>query len=113
MEYYCSNNSAYNITLSCDCIDGACTKPIEGCSGADINKDGIVNDLDLSILAGNWQQNCSSYNYCSGADINKDGKVNDLDLATLAGNWQRSDCYPPTGFIQGVVDFFRRLFGLG
>ena len=47
----------------------------------DINHDGCVNGLDLSILLGSWGP-CT----CP-ADINNDGIVDRLDLSIVLGNW--------------------------
>lgn len=46
----------------------------------DINQDGAVNILDLSIMASNWGN-------AGTGDINNDGQVNLLDLSVLASNW--------------------------
>ena len=48
----------------------------------DINQDGQVDGLDLSILLGSWGA-CSG---CPG-DISGDGQVDGLDLSILLGNW--------------------------
>jgi hypothetical protein len=50
-------------------------------SDADLNKDGTVNILDLSVLLSNY--NTSN----AVADINKDGTVNILDLSILLSNY--------------------------
>ena len=55
---------------------------------ADANRDGLVTDLDVSLLATHWQQ-------VSGAmpadgDFTGDGKVDDLDVSILAGNWRKT-----------------------
>ncbi|MCX7425304.1 MAG: PEP-CTERM sorting domain-containing protein [Planctomycetia bacterium] len=54
----------------------------------DANDDGIVDDLDASILAANWQVERGE-NYWSWAwgDFNGDGKVNDADAAIMAAHW--------------------------
>lgn len=51
--------------------------------GGDLNGDGVVNFLDVSILASDWNQ---PWNYPGGvwADVNLDGAVNFLDLSILA-----------------------------
>jgi hypothetical protein len=51
---------------------------------ADINADGSINVLDLSILASKYGQTGSSL---GRADINADGTVNVLDLSILASNY--------------------------
>jgi unsaturated chondroitin disaccharide hydrolase len=53
--------------------------------GVDLNADGIVNGLDLAILAVWWQHNgCSN---CGGADLTGDGDVDWKDLGQMRGNW--------------------------
>jgi hypothetical protein len=47
----------------------------------DLNGDGQINALDLSILLSNWNTTNAV------ADINKDGIVNVLDLSTLLSQW--------------------------
>jgi len=56
---------------------------IQNCPG-DINGDGHVNLLDLSLLARHWH-NIPTYD--PRADINMDGSVDLLDLGILAQNW--------------------------
>jgi hypothetical protein len=51
----------------------------------DVNGDGVVNGLDLAILAANWLQTVPPAN--PQADVNGDGVVNGLDLGILAANW--------------------------
>jgi peptidoglycan/xylan/chitin deacetylase (PgdA/CDA1 family) len=50
----------------------------------DVNGDNLVNALDLSILATNW--NHTGVTRAQG-DLNGDGVVNALDLSILATNW--------------------------
>lgn len=47
----------------------------------DINQDGIVNSIDLSILVSNWNGSDST------SDLNQDGVVDSIDLSLLVGNW--------------------------
>lgn len=51
------------------------------CALGDLNGDGIVNAVDLSILLGAWGSDDLV------ADINGDGVVNSTDLALLLGGW--------------------------
>jgi hypothetical protein len=48
----------------------------------DANHDGVVDYLDLSLLAGTWQSSIDLR-----ADFNADGVVNYLDLSILAANY--------------------------
>lgn len=86
------------------------------CNRADINRDGTVDGIDLTILADNWlKSSCgitySSFNWwgntenlqtswCNQADINRDGKVDTTDLVTLSNNWRSTGCKPvcPIGY---------------
>jgi hypothetical protein len=49
----------------------------------DVNNDGVVNGLDISLIASHWLQ--------SGAgvvgDANSDGVVNGLDISVVASHW--------------------------
>jgi hypothetical protein len=47
----------------------------------DINQDGIVNAIDLSLLVSRWNTNDPD------ADLNNDGTVNAIDLSLLVSNW--------------------------
>ena len=60
---------------------------IQGFILGDLNSDGIVDGLDLTALAGNWDG--TDLNYWEG-DINNDGTVDGLDLTALAANWDES-----------------------
>jgi hypothetical protein len=78
------------------CWTGALPPPVK-CGGADLNKNGTVNMLDLAILAKYWlNTNCFAFNNCEGADLqpqgNPDGDVDLFDLDTLADNWLNTNC---------------------
>ena len=47
----------------------------------DLNQDGIVDSIDLSILVSNWNTADPT------SDINNDGIVDSLDLSILVSNW--------------------------
>ena len=51
----------------------------------DANDDGVVNDLDASILGAHWQMQ-SGATWADG-DFNGDQKVDDRDAAILAAHW--------------------------
>ena len=51
----------------------------------DANSDGVVDSLDASILASNWQGTNKGWGQ---GDFNGDGKVDDVDATILASNWQ-------------------------
>jgi len=77
------------------------------CDGTDINKDGVVDGLDTSILSQNYgRTDCSEANeWCDGADLNKDGSVSISDLAILKSNMGRTDCLagPPKPKIPWIL----------
>ena len=50
----------------------------------DANDDGVVNGIDLGILAGDFFNNNMNWTQC---DYNGDGVVNGIDLGILAGNF--------------------------
>lgn len=50
----------------------------------DINKDGIVNSLDWSLMNAKWFTNDAN------ADLNKDGIVNSLDWSIMNSNWLKT-----------------------
>jgi len=58
------------------------------CSGADFNKDGIVNSVDFSILLYFWKTAPPFKNPC--VDINKDGRVDSVDFSILLYQWGKS-----------------------
>jgi chitodextrinase len=60
------------------------TGTVVTCSTGDLNADGKVNVLDLSILLSHWSS--SSATSCQG-DINGDHIVNVLDLSILLSHW--------------------------
>ena len=53
----------------------------------DVNDDGVIDDLDLTILATHWQM---AGGHGEG-DANDDGFVDDLDLTALATEWPSGD----------------------
>lgn len=50
----------------------------------DLNLDGIVDGIDLSVLGAHWQ----SAGGPSDGDLNSDGWVDGIDLSLLGANWQ-------------------------
>jgi len=49
----------------------------------DVNDDGVVNGLDISLIAGHWLQTGASVL----GDANGDGVVNGLDIGLISSNW--------------------------
>jgi len=74
---------AGNTTLSAAYTFGSATINVTTNIFGDLNGDGKLNDLDLGILLGNWQQNVAP----SGGELNNSPPVNDLDLGLLLGAW--------------------------
>ena len=56
------------------------SQPTQG----DVNGDGTVNIVDLSIMASNWGRTGAT---ATQGDLNGDGTINILDLSILATNW--------------------------
>ena len=54
---------------------------------ADFNDDGVIDDLDLTILATHWQTTGGH----GDGDANDDGFIDDLDLTALATEWPTGD----------------------
>ncbi len=59
------------------------TPPPTSYMQGDFNKDGIVNSVDFSLLAGAWNTNNATY------DLRPDGTVNTLDYSIMVQNWTR------------------------
>lgn len=49
----------------------------------DLNRDGIINSIDLSVMIGQWARSF----FGGTADINRDGRVNTVDWGFLRKNW--------------------------
>ncbi len=47
----------------------------------DVNRDGVVNDKDLSLFVRAWKK------YTPYADFDENGVINDIDLSLLASHW--------------------------
>ncbi len=56
-------------------------------SPADINQDGLVDNVDYTFLVDHTGFNCGTQ-ACDGADLNHDGYVNDADFAILSSSWE-------------------------
>jgi hypothetical protein len=59
--------------------------------GGDINRDDVVDEFDLGLLADNWLTSSAGGCLCNGADIVENGKVNLDDFAVMAANWLAND----------------------
>ena len=59
----------------------------------DANGDGLVNDIDATLLAVNWHANGATWGM---GDFDLDGDVDGDDMLILAGNWQHTyeNLYP-------------------
>ena len=57
----------------------------------DANGDGVVNDMDASILGANWLAGSATW---AMGDFNADGTVNDKDAAILAAHWGQTEGGP-------------------
>jgi hypothetical protein len=61
--------------------------PIRG----DINADHVVDQSDLTVIVGHWQQ--TNVGYANG-DLNMDGIVDQSDLTQIVGSWQNTIAHP-------------------
>jgi hypothetical protein len=85
--------------LNCPAGDGGPTGPGVGNKSPDLNSDGIVDLIDLSIFATAF---LGAYNYC--ADYNCDGVIDLIDLSLFAPHWQHQGV---PGFCQPAVDHYK------
>jgi hypothetical protein len=70
---------------------------------SDLNGDGIVDSIDLSILVSRWGSSDAT------ADINNDGTVDALDLSVLVSNWGQTTGSSEDGyFIISYSDLMNR-----
>jgi hypothetical protein len=84
-EYNATTGKAVNATLITGLSEpwGIAVRPtIQG----DVNDDGVVNGLDISLVASHWLQTGISV----AGDGNGDGVVNGLDIALIASFWLQS-----------------------
>lgn len=54
----------------------------------DVNKDGVIQLLDLSMLYSAYQTDTTSANYDKKMDFNNDGRIQLLDLSALKANYE-------------------------
>ncbi len=54
----------------------------------DSNFDGVVNGLDISLIASNWLK--TDPNNLGAGDVNGDGVVNGLDISLVASHWLKT-----------------------
>ena len=57
---------------------------------ADINGDGIVNIIDLSIVGSHFGSIRGGSNYLPAADLNNDGVINIIDLSIVGSTFGRT-----------------------
>lgn len=62
-------------------------------SASDVNRDGFVNILDLTLTAAHFGENASE-NQLSISDINRDGLVDILDLTLVASHFGKRSGIP-------------------
>lgn len=86
-ESACQCHPRESDTLNNFMVDGTLKKC--GLQG-DVNKDGVVNLLDLARVGAAFGSSLGDLNYDADADLNKDGAVNLLDLVLIGANLQKS-----------------------
>jgi hypothetical protein len=57
----------------------------------DVNFDGVVNGLDISVIASNWLLS----EFAAKGDANHDGLVNGLDISLIASHWLQTSAATP------------------
>jgi hypothetical protein len=68
-------------------IDGSIIVPnVPGIIPGDVNIDGVVNGLDISLVASHWLQMGTNVR----GDTNGDGVVNGLDISAVSAHWLQS-----------------------
>lgn len=91
-QYKGQANDGTDVGVNFDQLEAATAGAVSGTSVStlpspafvgDINKDGIVNSLDFSVLNGKWGTSDTT------ADLNGDGRVNALDFSAMNANWGR------------------------
>lgn len=98
--------------------DSMSTLGLESPAGAglrpgDANRDGVVNQLDFSILASNFNQPATGWNQ---GNFNSAGGTNQLDFSILAANFNQSAPAPAVAAVPeptGAVLLSIALIGLG
>jgi hypothetical protein len=67
-------------------LDAVELDPVGSLLSGDVNNDGIVNGLDINLVATNWLHNEPGV----AGDANGDGIVNGLDINAIATNWLKT-----------------------
>lgn len=76
-------------------------------SAGDVQRDGVVNILDLVLVGGSFLSKPWDPRYNPQADINKDGNINILDLVIIGSKFGEKVILPP-GFIVGASIYYLR-----
>ena len=88
MYYLAAYGSLSWRTLAPDDVAGVTAiYPAPEPAAGDANRDGLVNDDDLSILLANWTGSGGSGGTWGTGDFDADGAICDTDLSELLGNW--------------------------
>lgn len=53
------------------------------CIGGDINHDGVVNLIDLSVMLSHFNANSTSTNWYPASDLNSDTVINSIDFSLM------------------------------
>ena len=86
-----------SLTLGLLTISYAQDADIDTLSAADVNGDGDINILDLTLIAAHFGQTVTA-DQDPNPDVNGDGIVNILDLTSVAGNFGKT-VRPPVVFV--------------
>jgi hypothetical protein len=76
------------------------------CQGADINRDGSVNQIDYTLFSSyygksisqcpNFNEDYSNYLLCTRCDLNEDNLINSADYSIFNANYGETDCVGTT-----------------
>ena len=66
----------------------------QGSCAGDVNDDGMVNAVDISIVLSSWGS-CPGKGSCAG-DVNSDGMVNAVDISIVLSSWGSCPPIVPT-----------------
>ncbi|HEY4674479.1 MAG TPA: PQQ-binding-like beta-propeller repeat protein [Candidatus Bathyarchaeia archaeon] len=88
---YAINAIATTVLGEIDTTDNTCTSgTVTVAMVGDLNADGEVNILDITIVAIAFDSNVGDSRYNPNADINNDGKIEILDISILAVNFGKT-----------------------
>jgi len=65
---------------------------LQGCDVPwDVNDDGVVNMVDIQLVADHWRAPLGDPNYVSDYDLNSDQIINVVDIMLVASRWHTAE----------------------